>query len=108
MPDNMVPFKGKSKYMGAWRYVLLDILYCIPVLGWIFLIYHALRNRDDDKDTSIENRMHYARSYFARLLLVLILVGIGLTVFYFVAGSDIFVAKLEELLEAMKSQKSPF
>jgi len=40
----MAKYHGKYHYMGAWKYVLLDILYAIPVIGWIFLLVWTTRN----------------------------------------------------------------
>ena len=101
------PFRGKQYYLGAWHYVLLDILYCIPVLGWIILLVHALRKKDSDENTSNENRMHYARSYFVRLLVVLILCLIGIAAFYFISGSESFMTKMNEILQAIRESKYP-
>ena len=79
----MAKYRGTSNYIGAWHYVLLDILYAIPVIGWIILAVHCLKQ---DK----ENRMHYARSKFAHLLLGLIVLVISVTILYFTVGKKYF------------------
>ena len=65
---------GGAHYMGAWSYFGLSILYCIPLVGFIFLICHACM-------MSHENRCHYARSYFCILVVMLILVALVAAVF---------------------------
>ena len=74
---------GESGYMGAWSYVGLEILYCIPVIGWIFLIVHCFTS-------SHENRMHFARSFFAKLLIVIIISAILCLVLYLTVGRQYF------------------
>ena len=91
----MARFRGKQDYMGAWAYVLHDILYMIPVLGLIFLLVHAFGEKN-------ENRRHYARSYFARLLLFILVCVIASGVFYLVAGSDAFSEKVNEIADQIK------
>lgn len=72
---------GKNKYLGAWHYVGLSILYAIPVLGWILLIFDAFNGQN-------ENRKHYARSFFARALVTVILVLAALAALYALKGAD--------------------
>lgn len=79
----MAKYRGTSNYIGAWHYVLLDILYAIPVIGWIILAVHCFKK---DK----ESRMHYARSKCAHLLLGLIVIVISMTVLYFTVGKKYF------------------
>lgn len=52
--------------LSPWAYFGLGILYALPVLGWIFLIIHAIGSRN-------LNRRNYARSYFCVYLLAIIL-----------------------------------
>ena len=63
--------KLPSKYqpIGAWAYFWLTILYNIPVLGFIFLIIHAIGAG------KIAVRS-FARSFFCAVFLALILVGV--------------------------------
>ena len=79
---------GESGYMGAWSYVWLEILYCIPVIGWIFLIIHCFTS-------SNENRMHFARSFFAKLVLAIIIMAIAALVLYLTVGRQYFEHQVE-------------
>lgn len=84
----MAKYRGKDRYMGAWSYTFLNILYCIPLVGLICLVIHSF-------DTNNENRMHYARSFFTSLLLVLIIGGIITLIVLFVPGVQEAVSGLE-------------
>lgn len=94
----MAKYHGKHYYLGAWSYVFLDILYLIPIIGLIFLIVHSFSDKN-------ENRKHYARSYFARFLLILIICLVGIGIFYLVVGSEAFVAQFNEFIYQL--QHSP-
>ncbi len=65
--------------LSAWAYFGLQILYAVPVLGWIFLICHAAGSRNI-------NKRSFARSYFcvyiliALLLIALMISGVGLSI----------------------------
>ena len=63
------------KPLSPWAYLGLDILYCIPVLGWIFLICHALSGRNI-------NRRNYARSFFCIYLIFILLVVLAMVLHY--------------------------
>lgn len=75
----MAKYRGTNHYIGAWGYVGLEILYGIPVIGWIFLIVHCFSSEH-------ENRMHFARHFFARLLVALVVVAIAALVLYLTVG----------------------
>ena len=83
---------GKAHYLGAWSYFFLGILYSIPVIGWVFLVIHALGGGEEH-----ENRRHYARSFFVGLLLTLILLLIGVVILLLVGGSTKLVAFVDDL-----------
>lgn len=53
--------------LSAWAYVGYNILYSIPVIGWIFMIIYAL-------DDSNINRRNYTRSFFVVFLIVAIFI----------------------------------
>lgn len=53
--------------LSPWAYFGLGILYALPLVGWIFLIVHALSSRNI-------NRRNYARSYFCVYVLAIVLV----------------------------------
>ncbi len=54
--------------LGAWRYLGWSILFLIPVIGWIFLIYCAASNKRIA-------RRSFARSY---IIIVVIVTAIAL------------------------------
>ena len=58
--------------LSPWSYFGLGILYALPLLGWIFLIVHAVGSQN-------LNRRNYARSYFCVYVLAIIL-GVLLTI----------------------------
>ena len=58
--------------LSPWTYFGLGILYSLPLVGWIFLIVHAVGSQNF-------NRRNYARSYFCVYVLAIIL-GVLLTI----------------------------
>jgi len=61
---NQVPIDYKP--ISAWGYIGYQILYSIPIIGFIFLIINALGA------TNINVR-NFARSYFCILVLILLI-----------------------------------
>ena len=59
-----------SKSIKPWGYVWLNILYVIPVLGWLVWLINALFARN----TNVRN---HARSFFCAVVLVLIVAVIA-------------------------------
>lgn len=59
-----------SKSIKPWGYVWLNILYFIPVLGWLVWLINALFA----KNTNVKN---HARSFFCAVVLVLIVAVIA-------------------------------
>ena len=55
--------------LSPWSYFGLGILYSLPLVGWIFLIVHAIGS------TNL-NRRNYARSYFCVYVLAIILIAV--------------------------------
>ena len=66
--NKMDDYNGSSKYapLGAWTYFGLSILYALPIIGLIFLLIHTF------SDANI-NRRSFARSYWCKALLIIIL-----------------------------------
>ena len=64
VPDNLQP-------MSPWKYFGLNILYAIPIIGFIFLVCHAI-------GSSNINKKNYARSFFCIVVIVAVIVGICL------------------------------
>ena len=67
MNANQLP--AQYQPLSAWAYFGYFLLYCIPVVGFIFLIVFAL------SDDNI-NRRNHARSFFCGLVLFLIVIVI--------------------------------
>ena len=63
------------KPLSPWKYFGLEILYALPLIGWIFLICHAIGSKN-------LNKRNFARSFFcvyvlaALIIVVLSLLGI--------------------------------
>lgn len=65
----MAKYQGSNRYLGAWAYILLGILYFIPVIGWVFMIIHSCSK-------SNENLCHFARSRLLGLVISLVIAGL--------------------------------
>ena len=52
--------------ISGWGYFWLTVLYAIPVLGWLFLLFNAIGAKN-------RNKRNYARSYFCALLVAIII-----------------------------------
>ena len=65
--------------LSPWTYFGLGILYSLPLVGWIFLIVHAVGSQN-------LNRRNYARSYFCVYVLAIILIAVGGTAAASVGG----------------------
>ena len=74
------------KPLSPWTYFLLNIVYSIPLIGFIVLIVMALGGTDNI------NKRNYARSFFCSLLISAILI--------LIFGSSI-LAIIQSLLEDM-------
>ena len=55
--------------LSPWTSFGLGILYSLPVVGWIFLIVHAIGSMNI-------NRRNYARSYFCAYVLAIVLIAV--------------------------------
>ena len=64
--------------LSPWKYFGLQILYNIPIIGFIFLVCHALGAEN-------ENKKNFARSYFC---IVVVAIVIAIIVFILVGGSQ--------------------
>ncbi|MBP5312559.1 MAG: hypothetical protein J6112_06990 [Clostridia bacterium] len=58
-----------NKPLSPWAYFGLEILYSIPIVGFIFLICHAIGAVNI-------NKRNFARSFFCFLIVILIFIGI--------------------------------
>ena len=56
--------------LSMWQYFLYQILFSIPIIGFIFLIIIAF---GDGKNINLRN---FARSYFCSLIIIIVLIVI--------------------------------
>lgn len=56
--------------LSPWSYFWRSVLYSIPVLGWLFLLVHAIASKS-------RHGRSFARSYFCGLLFVVIVAVIA-------------------------------
>ena len=68
----MANLTDKYTPIKPFGYFFLQILYSIPVIGFIFLLIHAIGHENI-------NRKNFARSYFCGLILVVIITIIVIT-----------------------------
>ncbi len=61
--------------ISAWGYFWRVVLYSIPVIGWIFLIVHAISGKN-------RNGRNFARSFFCGLLIAVIVAVVATVAFY--------------------------
>ena len=59
--------------LSPWSYFGLEILYSIPIVGFIFLIIHAIGAKNI-------NKRNFARSYFCFVIVVAIIIGVILLI----------------------------
>ncbi len=76
-PQNNIPKEYKP--LSAWAYVGYNLLFSLPLVGFIMLIVYSL-------DNSNINRRNYARSFFCALLLGIIITIILLVFLFAVLG----------------------
>ena len=68
--ENLPP---KYQPLGAWSYFGYNLLFALPVVGWIFIIVFALN------DSNI-NRRSFARSFFCVWIITIVILVILLVV----------------------------
>ena len=54
------------KPLGAWQYFLYQLLFSVPIVGFIFLIIFSFNN-------SNINRRNFARSYFCIVVILIVI-----------------------------------
>lgn len=64
MQQNNIPYQYRP--LGAWTYFWLNVLFSIPIIGFIFLLIYSFNNQNI-------NRRNFARSYWCIYLIYAIL-----------------------------------
>ena len=72
---------SQYKPLGAWMYFLLQILFALPIVGFVFLIIYSF-------DDSNINRRNFARSYWCSLL-VTVAVVLLILIIVIIAGASL-------------------
>lgn len=74
-------YEGSEQFkpISAWGYVGYTILFCIPVIGWIFWLVCAFSSKNI-------NRRSYARSFFCHFLLYVIIFVVLVALAHFNVG----------------------
>ncbi len=88
IPQNFRP-------ISAWAYFGYQILFSIPLIGFILLIVFSF-------DSSNINRRNFARSYFCILLLSIIFVGVFIGLFV-ALGLSISEFDIESLIDSINT-----
>ncbi|MBR1860618.1 MAG: zinc-ribbon domain-containing protein [Lachnospiraceae bacterium] len=70
----------KFKPIGMWQYFWLDVLFAVPIVGFVFLIIFAVGGGGN------VNRKYFARSKFCVLILVLIIAAIVVAIAFATGG----------------------
>ena len=80
---------GSEEYrpLTAWQYFWLQVLYAIPILGFVFLIIHSLSGANI-------NRRSFARSHFCIVIIALIIFGITMAI---TAGTGLFATIMDAI-----------
>lgn len=77
-------YPDEYKPISMWGYFGYQILFSIPVIGWIFIVIFALT-------ASNQNLKNFARSQFCVLIIWLILIAVS-------AFSGLFTTLLENMM----------
>lgn len=89
-PAQAGPIPQKFRPLSPWAYLGLDILFAIPVVGFICLIIFSF----SDKNI---NRRNYARSIWCALLVVVILTAVLYGILAATGNLDSFLAEYAAL-----------
>lgn len=71
-------YEGPEKYrpLSPWGYFGYSLLFCIPIIGWIFWIVFAFSGKNI-------NRRNYARSFFCHFLFGLLICMVVALIIHF-------------------------
>ena len=87
--DEINRLPSKYRPMGAWSYFGYQILFALPVIGWIALLICALSG-------SNINRRSFARSYFCVLIIGVIIAGIVIGIIIATGGLDAILGAIQQ------------
>lgn len=79
MDNNNIP--ANYKPLSPWAYFGYQLLFAIPVVGFILLIVFSFSNENI-------NRRNFARSYFCSLLLAVIIAVITCVIAFFIYSAN--------------------
>lgn len=93
----MEKYQGPSQFkpLSGWKYFGLNILFSIPVVGFVFLLIFTFSNKNI-------NRRNYARSFWCGLLVVVILAAIAVAIALISGGLENIGEALEKLVDSVK------
>ena len=69
MYENLPP---EYRPLSPWAYFGLGILYTLPLVGWVFLVIHAIGAPNI-------NKRNYARSFFCVYVVAIVLTIVGVS-----------------------------
>ena len=95
--DEIKRLPSKYKPISAWGYFGYNILFSLPVIGFILLIIFACIDHNI-------NLRSYARSHFCGLLIGLIVVGIIVAIGFATGMFQAYIATIQELMQQMGQQ----
>ena len=86
--DEISRLPSKYRPMGAWSYFGYQILFALPIIGWIALLVCALSG-------SNIVRRSFARSYFCVLIIGLVIGAIVIGIIFATGGLDAILGAIQ-------------
>ena len=78
--------------LSMWGYFGLQILFAVPIVGFIFLIIFSISGANI-------NRRNFARSYFCGLIITLVIVGIIVAIAFALGGTAVVAEWISSLVK---------
>ena len=85
--------ESSLKLLSPWAYFWLSVLYCIPVIGWIFLIIHSASNKN-------LNRKKFAISIWIKVIICLVICAI-IAALYLIFRENVYIKTIEEMIKGI-------
>ena len=76
--------------LSMWGYFGLQILFAVPIVGFIFLIIFSISGANI-------NRRNFARSYFCGLIIALVIVGVLVAIAFALGGTAVVAEWISSL-----------